>query len=620
MASLVTNVREYCALLSRSKLMPPDDVDNLYRKWREGTNATDEAVDQFKKHLVTKRYLTEYQAVMLQRGHADGFFLGGYKILDRIGKGQMAGVYRAVHTLGQTVALKILPASKAKNPNIMSRFEREARLLTLVDHPNVIRAFQLGEASGINFIVMEYVDGETLEDVLGRRKKLPVQEAVRLLHQAFSGLQHLHDKRMIHRDLKPANLMLTPMPASGKPDTTWDSTVRIVDIGLGRELFDENAPEGQIETQLTVEGAVLGTPDYLAPEQARDARAADIRADIYSLGCVLYHCLVGTPPFPDTNIMAQMVKHATEKPKPIASSVPDAPPGLQAVFDKLLAKNPDHRYSTPAEAAEALKPFLKNAGAKPTGPEMVPAYREWLESTSMIELPKDAFGGPRPTVPPPPPKPVAPPPVAAPRPVPPPPPRPALPPPVAPSYPAPIPVSGPPGYPGAPPGYPPGYPGAPPGYPPQAAPPGYPPGYGMPPGQMPPPGYPGHMPPGYPQHAQQPPGYAPPPMAEVSMVDVEVVNQPMMPRIAPQPIPAPQPMPLPAPQQEVVFDDAPAMLDMPAVRPGRPKRPLSELNRRDFILLGSGGLGVLAAVISGFGLAQLLRRGKSPPPSDPDKK
>src|SRR5262245_44584471 len=140
MANLVTNVREYCSLLSRSKLLPPDEVDSLYRKWREGSGATDEAVDQFKKHLVVKRYLTEYQAVMLQRGHADGFFLSGYKILDRIGKGQMAGVYRAVHTLGQTVALKILPASKAKNPAIMSRFEREARLLTLVEHPNVIRA------------------------------------------------------------------------------------------------------------------------------------------------------------------------------------------------------------------------------------------------------------------------------------------------------------------------------------------------------------------------------------------------------------------------------------------------------------------------------------------------
>lgn len=592
MATIITNVREYCALLSRSKLMPADEVDSLYRKWRNEPGASDEAVDPFRKYLVSKRFLTEYQAAMLQRGHADGFFLTGYKILDRIGKGQMAGVYRAVHNLGQTVALKILPSSKAKNPAILSRFEREARLLTQVDHPNVIRAFQLGETGGINFIVMEYVDGETLEDVLTRRKKLPVTEAVRLVHQAFNGLQHLHERRMIHRDLKPANLMLTPVPASGKPDTTWDATVKIVDIGLGRELFDENAPEGQIETQLTVEGAVLGTPDYLAPEQARDARTADIRADIYSLGCVLYHCLSGKPPFPDTNIMAQMVKHATEKPKPITASVPDAPAGLQAVFDRMLAKDPAHRYQTPAEAAEALKPFMKsNQGAKPAGPDMVPAYREWLESTSMIELPKDAFHAPRPTVAAKAPAAEtavsAPKPASAPRPSAPPRPAPA-PAPAAMPYPAPqaYPQPAPPGFPA-----PPAYPGAAP-LPYPAAVPG---------------AYPGTAPHVYPQPVSA--AYAPPPMAEVSMVDVEVVNEPM-PRLQPQPIPN---MGMPEPL-DMAFD---------TMAPAKAARPMWDLDRRDFMMLGSGGLGVLAAVGAGYGLAQIIaaiRRKPSSTDTSEDKK
>src|SRR5262245_21395577 len=331
MATQTTSVREYCTLLKKSKLLPADEVERLHGRWRDETRGEDEQVDQFRKYLVHRRALTEYQAALIQRGRAENFFLGGYKILDRIGKGQMGGVYKAVHGLGQIVALKILPASRAKDQHVLGRFQREARLLTQLDHPNVVRAFQVGEANGVHDIVMEFLEGETLGEVLARRKRLPWAEAVRVVHQALDGLQHLHDRRTVHRDLKPTNLMLTP--AAGKPDTTWGATVKIVDIGLGREIFDERTPEGQVDTQLTEEGAVLGTPDYLAPEQAKAASSADIRADIYSLGCVLYHALTGRPPFVEPNIMALMVKHATEEPLPVAAFVPDLPPGLQAVLD-----------------------------------------------------------------------------------------------------------------------------------------------------------------------------------------------------------------------------------------------------------------------------------------------
>ena len=170
----------------------------------------------------------------------------------------MGGVYKAVHAFGQLVALKILPASRAKNTHVLGRFQREARLLTQLDHPNVVRAFQVGESGGVHYIVMEFLDGETLDEVLERRGRLPLGEAVRLIRQALDGLQHLHDKRMVHRDVKPSNLMLTPDRAKDKPDTTWDATVKILDIGLGRELFDEDAPEAQIETQLTAGGVGAG--------------------------------------------------------------------------------------------------------------------------------------------------------------------------------------------------------------------------------------------------------------------------------------------------------------------------------------------------------------------------
>ncbi|HEY1192419.1 MAG TPA: serine/threonine-protein kinase, partial [Gemmata sp.] len=383
MATPAATAAEYCTLLVKSRLLPSDEVEAQYRQWQQEKPGPDERVDSFRRFLVARKCLTEYQAALVQRGRADGFFLGGYKILDRIGKGQMGGVYKAVHNFGQLVALKILPASRARNPHILGRFQREARLLTQLDHPNVVRAFQVGEGGGIHFIAMEFLEGETLADVLERRKQLPWAETVRLMIQVLDGLQHLHERRMVHRDLKPANIMLTPEPVKGAPDTTWDSTVKVVDIGLGRELFDDDVPEAQLETQLTQEGSVLGTPDYLAPEQAKDARAADIRADVYSLGCVMYQCLAGRTPFPEPNIMAQMLKHATEKPAPLSTFVSGLPAGFQAVLDRFLAKSPDARFQTPGEAADALKPFAAG-GAAPAAPNLAPAFKDWLESESQL--------------------------------------------------------------------------------------------------------------------------------------------------------------------------------------------------------------------------------------------
>lgn len=390
MATHTSSVRDYAALLAKSKLLPADEAESLYRLWKAESRGADDQVDSFRKFLLGRRCLTEYQAAMLLRGRADGFFIGGYKILDRIGKGQMGGVYRAVHTLGQIVALKILPASKGKDTHILGRFLRESRLLPRLDHPNVVRAYQVGEVGSVHYIVLEYLDGETLDQVLARRKKLPVGEAVRVIHQALLGAQHLLDRGIVHRDLKPANIMLYPPPAAGKADTTWDATVKLFDLSLGRELVPTPGPNRN-EVQLTVEGSMLGTPDYLAPEQARHPHTSDNRADIYSLGCVLYQCLTGYPPFPDRNVMTQTLKHATEKPAPLGPLVPDLPAGFQQVLDVMMAKDPNQRFATPAKAAEGLKPFLTTKGeAKPANVAVVPAYQAWLETESRTGLPKTA--------------------------------------------------------------------------------------------------------------------------------------------------------------------------------------------------------------------------------------
>jgi serine/threonine protein kinase len=376
------SVENVCGLLIRSKLLTPDDVKGMYQRWV--TEARDHGSDlgRFTRWLVANQYVTEYQATLVAKGHADDFFINQYKILDRLGRGRMAGVYKAVHQLGQVVAIKILPPSKSKNPLTLARFQRESRLALRLKHPNVVRTFQVGDYKGLYYLVMEYLEGETLDDVLTRRKKLPPNEAVRLVHQALLGLQHIHEQGLVHRDLKPANLMLVPGRVAGEPDTTLRATAKILDIGLGRTLFDENTGEPE-DSHLTGEGVLLGTPDYLAPEQARDPRSVDIRADVYSLGCVLYHALTGQPPFPDTNLLSQMVRHATEPARPLRELNPAVPDGLQQIVNWMLAKRADERYPTPERAAQALQMFL-TAGAEPARPsEEGPNLRKfltWLET------------------------------------------------------------------------------------------------------------------------------------------------------------------------------------------------------------------------------------------------
>ena len=319
-------------LLLRSKLLAPEEARAMFARWQ--TEAGDSAANlaRFAAWMVSNRYLTEYQAALLARGHAEGFFLNDYKILDRLGMGQMAGVYKAQHQLGQVVAIKVLPPSKAREPDVLQRFHREAHLAMKLKHPNIVRIFQRGQAAQENaeklhYIVMEYLDGETLEDILGRRKKLPPAEAVRLVYQALQGLQHIHGHGLVHRDLKLANLMV--VGGSGAADTSR-GTLKIVDLGLSRALFEGGADKPGADG-LTSEGTLLGTPDYMSPEQARDPSTVDIRSDIYSLGCVLYHLLAGQIPFPDTNLINLMIRHATETPRPLGELNPAVPDGLQQI-------------------------------------------------------------------------------------------------------------------------------------------------------------------------------------------------------------------------------------------------------------------------------------------------
>ncbi len=389
------SVQNMYGLLIRSRLLSLDDAKKMFERWTSENKESGD-VDRFARWMVAQRYITDYQASLLARGHADGFFLGQYKILERIGRGRMAGVFKAVHPLGQTVAIKVLPPSRARDPKRLRRFIREARMAQTLKHPNVVRTFHVGKEGRLYYLVMEYLDGETLAEVLDRRGKLPPAEAVRVVHQALTGLQYLHEKGLVHRDLKPANLMLvagTGESKSGKgPDTTLRSTVKILDIGLAR--LQGNGRSDGSSHHLTSPGTLLGTPNYMAPEQARDPRQVDIRSDIYSLGCVLYHTLTGQPPFPESNVVTQMIRHATEPPKPLRELNPAIPDGLQQIVSWMLAKDPAQRYPTPGRAAQALQVFLVAGNEAPAieqDPKMR-SYLTWVEAEgsdkAKQELPK----------------------------------------------------------------------------------------------------------------------------------------------------------------------------------------------------------------------------------------
>ncbi len=266
------SVQAMCNLMAKLRLLDADRIQSIIANWSR-ESASPEDAERFRRYLVDRSLLTDYQATLLAHGRTEGYFIGRYKIINRIGQGRMAGVYEAVTSDNQRAALKVLPPSKAKKAQMLARFQREAKLVTQLTHENVVRGLEYGEAIGLHYIALEYLEGETLEEVFQRRNRLAVGESVRLVFQALQGLQYLHGQGIVHRDLKPANLMLVPGRAGGEPDTTFGSTLKILDVGLGRQILDDD--EDDQETQLTTEGVMLGTPDYWAPEQARNAHGVD---------------------------------------------------------------------------------------------------------------------------------------------------------------------------------------------------------------------------------------------------------------------------------------------------------------------------------------------------------
>jgi serine/threonine protein kinase/formylglycine-generating enzyme required for sulfatase activity len=305
--------------------------------------------------------------------------LGEYRVLQRIGEGGMGTTYKALHArLEMVVALKVLRPPLTQDPAAVARFHREMRAIGRLRHPNIVQATDAGDARGLLYLVMEHLTGETLSQRVRRAGPLPADEACRLVRAAARALQHAHANGLVHRDVKPSNLMLTS-----------DGTVKLLDLGLA--LLQRSADAAD-PTHLSAERAVIGTNDYMAPEQWRNASAVDARADQYSLGCTLYYLLTGEPPFAREaggTHFEKMEAHLTRPAPDPSGSRPEVPAELGAVVRRLLAKSPDHRFPSMAEVVVALAPFAGEPDgpitpAPPSAPQRSRAGRGWLVAAALL--------------------------------------------------------------------------------------------------------------------------------------------------------------------------------------------------------------------------------------------
>jgi len=321
--------------------------------------------------------LTKYQAAQVFQGKTKGLVLGDYVIQDEIGAGGMGQVFKAWRRdMERNVALKILPARAMGSPEAVERFRREVKAAARLEHPNIVTAYDTGEAEGVHFLVMQYIDGKDLAHVVAERGPLPVDEAVDCVTQAARGLESAHKRGVIHRDIKPGNLLLDQ-----------EGTVRVLDMGLARidesaSPYAPTAPEA-----LTESGQVMGTYDYMAPEQAEDTHAADHRADVYSLGCTLFRLLTDRKPYQADTPIKTLLAHLQAPIPSLCELRGEVSPELEAVVQKMLAKAPAQRQQSMGEVIVELEGCIRSSVSEPPTPPPVgqPATASSSSSDSALK-------------------------------------------------------------------------------------------------------------------------------------------------------------------------------------------------------------------------------------------
>lgn len=342
------SVDNFLDFVERSKLA---DADRLAKSLEEiraqnSGNLPDDA-DLVAESLIDAGLITRWHVDKLMEKKYKGFILGKYKLLRLLGSGGMSTVYLGEHVLMQRLrAIKVLPKARVNDSSYLARFIREAQATASLDHSNIVKAYDIDNHEGQHYLVMEYIEGRDLQNIVKQEGPLPLEVACNYIAQAADGFQYAHDNGLIHRDVKPANLLV---------DNT--GVVKILDLGLAL-LADET------RSSLTVahNENVLGTADYLSPEQAMNSHKVDSRADIYSLGCTLYYVLTGHAPFTDGSLAQRIVKHQTQMPEDIRKERAEVPRDLADICWKMIQKRPERRFARMADVAEALKGWLTSRG------------------------------------------------------------------------------------------------------------------------------------------------------------------------------------------------------------------------------------------------------------------
>jgi len=376
------NKAELLALLRRSQLLSEEQL-----RFAEGVDSNDPK--KIIRQLFKQDWLTRWQCLTLLEGRCQ-FHLGKYRLVDLLGTGGMGAVFKAVHeVMRNTVAIKVLKAKLAEKETGIPRFLREIRVAANLDSRHIVRASDADRDGDRYYLVMEYVEGKDLKTVLSEGKSLEIPWLCECMRQAALGLQHAFERGTVHRDIKPANLIVAS-ELGGVP------LLKILDFGLAK--FDKEADGNP----LTAVGQAVGTPDYIAPEQARSSSKADIRADIYSLGCTFFELFTGQLPFPFGSVNDKLLARVRNDPPRIRSLRPDFPPELDEILFTAMRRNPDERYQSPTELAAALAPFTLTRGlaidygqSAPNIP--LPAEFNELPVEETADLPKVS---PHPAVPP----------------------------------------------------------------------------------------------------------------------------------------------------------------------------------------------------------------------------
>ena len=340
---MAVTVEQFIERLTQSGLMSAAEVSTFQDSLPPDKRPKD--VQQFARALVQHGKLTKYQAQAVYEGKTKGLVFGQYVVLDKLGEGGMGVVLKAQHRrMDRIVAIKVLSSAAMKQAGAVERFHREVKAAAKLEHPNIVAAYDADEHQGMHYLAMQYVDGKDLASIVRDHGPMGVRQAVECILQAARGLQFAHEQGIVHRDIKPGNLLLDKK-----------GTVKILDMGLARitGLVDQEDKD-----RLTTSGQVMGTCDYMAPEQAMDTHRADHRADIYSLGCTLYRLLTGKVLYQGETLMQILMAHQQAPIPSLSTARPEVPAELETCFQRMVAKEPGDRYQSMAEVVTALERVL----------------------------------------------------------------------------------------------------------------------------------------------------------------------------------------------------------------------------------------------------------------------